>query len=94
MQIKTGIVYTSFKYAMYALLLLNTLYFFEVNSAAEAATNGGRVALGDLIVAYADAIDSGSWVLLLLLFEIETSYHPPAKHEYWIQPLIGGATLL
>ncbi len=94
MQLKSGIVFTSFKYTMYALLLINTFYFFEVNSAAEAATNGSGTALSDLIVAYADAIDSGAWLLLLLVFEFETSYHAPEKHEFWIQPLIGAATLL
>lgn len=92
MQIRPGIVFTSFKYTMYALLLINTFYFFEVNSAAEAAT--GRGGLAEIIVAYADAIDSAAWLLLLLLFEFETSYEPPEKSEFWIQPLIGAATLL
>ena len=92
MQIRSGIVFTSFKYTMYALLLINTLYFFEVNSAAEAATGGGAIA--EIIIAYADAVDSAAWLLLLLLFELETSYEPPERSERWFQPLIGGATLL
>ncbi len=94
MQIRSGIVYNSFKYAMYALLLINTFYFFEINSAAEQATFKSGVSLSDFIVAYADAIDSLAWVALLLLFEIETSYDPPERHRIWVQPLIAGATLL
>ena len=94
MQFRSGIFYTSFKYAMYALLLINTFYFYESNAAAEEATGNGVVALKDLIVVYADAIDSGAWLLLLLLYEIETSYTPPARHEKWIQPLIASGTVL
>lgn len=94
MKIFSGLAYTLFKYAMYALLFINTIYFFEMNSAAEAATFKDGVSFGDIIVAYADAIDSASWLLLLLLFEFETSYDPPERHEKWIQPLIGFATLL
>lgn len=94
MQSKSGLAYTAFKYAMYALLLINTVYFFEMNSAAEAATSTGALSLSDVIVAYADAIDSGVWLLLLLLFEVETSYNPPERHEKWVQPLIGGATMI
>lgn len=94
MQIKSGIVYTSFKYTMYALLLINTFYFFEINSAAEQATFKDGLDVGDLIVAYADAIDSLAWVILLLLFEFETSYEPPERHRKWVQPLIAAGTLL
>lgn len=94
MQIRPGILYTSFKYTMYALLLINTVYFFESNAAAEQATGNGVIALKDLIVVFADAIDSGSWLILLLLYEIETSYEPPEHIEKWFQPLIVFGTLL
>jgi len=94
MQIKSGIAYTSFKYAMYALLLINTFYFFEINSAAELATFQDGASLGDIIVAYADAIDSLSWLILLLLFEIETSYEPPEKHRAVAQSAIVAGTVL
>ena len=93
MQIKQGIVFTSFKYTMYALLFINTISFYAINSASEQITNHEGLALGEIIVAYADAIDSASWLLLLLLFEFETSFDPPEKHEFWIQPLIGAATI-
>lgn len=93
MKIRTGKVYTSFKYAVFALLLINTAYFFEVNSAAEAATFANGVSFADLIVAYADGIDSLAWLLLLLMFEIETSYEPSERHRHWVGPLIGTTTL-
>ena len=94
MKITTGRVYTSFKYAVYALLLINTFYFFEINSAAESATFANGVSFADLIVAYADGIDSLAWLLLLLVFEIETSYEPSERHRHWVAPLIGAATVL
>jgi hypothetical protein len=94
MQIRSGIVYNSFKYTMYALLVINLGFFYEVNSAAEAATFKHGASLGDLIVAYADAIDSFAWIGLLLMFEIETSYTPPERYERWVGPLIGAITLL
>jgi hypothetical protein len=94
MQIKPGIAYNSFKYAMYALLLINTGAFFEENSAAEAATFKDGVTIGELIIAYADAIDSFAWLGLLLMFEIETSYHPPERIRKWATPLIGAVTLV
>ncbi len=93
MQIKPGIAYNTFKYTMYALLIVNMGAFFEANSAAEAATFKDGVSIGEFIVAYADAINSLAWIGLLLMFEIETSYEPPERHRKWATPLIGAVTL-
>lgn len=94
MQIKSGIVYNSFKYTMFALLALDIAFYYELNNAAEGFTFKDGVSLGDFIIAYADAADAFSWVGLLLMFEIETSFEPPEKHRKWATPLIGFMTLL
>lgn len=94
MRIKSGIVYTTFKYTMYALLIINLRAFFELNYEAEAATFKDGLSLGEFIVAYADAVDSFAWIALLLLFELETSYEPPARWRRIVTPLIGVVTLL
>jgi hypothetical protein len=61
-----------FKYVVYALLTANIFIFFaeEWAAAAHRFTNG--VALTDMIEAYAATIDTASWVILLLMFELET----------------------
>ncbi|OFX02051.1 MAG: hypothetical protein A3E78_14370 [Alphaproteobacteria bacterium RIFCSPHIGHO2_12_FULL_63_12] len=94
MQIRQGIVYTSFKYTMFALLAIDIALYYELNSAAEGFTFKEGVTFGDFIVAYADAIDAFAWVGLLVMFEIETSYEPPERYRKWTTPLIGAVTLL
>ena len=64
--------YQAFKYVVYGLLTLNIGLFF----AEESAAIGYRFASGlgalDLIEAFAATIDTAAWVILLLMFELET----------------------
>jgi hypothetical protein len=65
-------VFQAFKYAIYALLTLNIfLFFFEESAAAKLQFDGG-VGLTQIIEAYAATIDTIAWVVLLLMFELET----------------------
>lgn len=65
-------LYRFFKYAVYAFLAMNVYWFFaEEHAAAELQFSGG-VALNQLIEAYAATIDTFAWVVLLLMFELET----------------------
>jgi len=61
-----------FKYAIYMLLTLNVYLFFDEEFAAAAHQFRGGVAPGDLIEAFAATIDTAAWVVLLLMFELET----------------------
>ena len=61
-----------FKYAIYSLLVVNLFFFFQENTQAIAHTFSGGLQLHQLGEAYSDTIDTFSWVLLLLLFELET----------------------
>lgn len=63
-----------FKYTIYALLVLNVYLFFAEEWAASAYRfeNGG-VGLTEIIEGFAASIDTAAWVVLLLMFELETS---------------------
>jgi len=64
------------KFAVYALLALNTLFFFVDEWDASDYLFSGEVPLAELIVTFAASIDTLSWVLLLALFELETYQIP------------------
>jgi hypothetical protein len=72
LSINSNRLFQLFKYVVYALLAFNIYLFWsqEVLAAAVQFPNG--VATGDLIDAYAATIDTAAWVVLLLMFELET----------------------
>ena len=72
MRIQTGTAYAVFKYSVYALLTLNVYLFFAEEWAAAALQFPDGLAWGDVIEAYASTIDTAAWVVLLLVFELET----------------------
>ena len=62
-----------FKYTIYALLTLNVYVFFAEEWAAASTRFVDGVELGDVIEGFAASIDTAAWVILLLMFELETS---------------------
>ena len=67
-----GRIYQLFKYAVYALLTANIFIFFAEEWTASAHRFADGVAIDDLIEAFAASIDTAAWVVLLLMFELET----------------------
>jgi hypothetical protein len=65
-------IFRLFKYSVYALLTLNVYLFFAVEWAASAHRFVDGVALVDVIEGFAASIDTAAWVVLLLMFELET----------------------
>ncbi|WP_406828028.1 hypothetical protein [Microbulbifer sp. ARAS458-1] len=61
-----------FKYTVYCLLAYNVYAFFVENHAAAGTVFADGVSLSKIIEAYNDSIDTLAWVLLLLVFELET----------------------
>ena len=61
-----------FKYTVYSLLILNVFLFLnkELKAAAHRFVDG--VIWSDMIDAFSSTIDTGAWVILILLFELET----------------------
>ena len=65
-------IFHYFKYTVYALLMINVYVFFAEEWAAVAHRFADGLGLGDIIEAFAASIDTATWVVLLLMFELET----------------------
>ena len=65
-------IFQFLKYFLYILLASNIYSFYLQDSLASVQTFPQGVALGDVIEAYSASIDTVSWVILLLMFELET----------------------
>lgn len=76
-----------FKYAVYLLLVINTITFYREESAAALLMHPNGVEWDGIINAYAATIDTAAWVVLLLLFELETWTIPDEKLTPGIQLL-------
>ncbi|AOS95491.1 hypothetical protein AUP74_00011 [Microbulbifer aggregans] len=74
-----------FKYTVYLLLAYNVYAFFLENHAAAGAIFADGIHLGRVIEAYNDSIDTLAWVLLLLVFELETFVLPDEKIRGWVK---------
>jgi hypothetical protein len=66
-------VFRAFKYTIYSLLAWNVFLFFQEDLSASAATFGDRLTWRNVVEAYSATFDTAAWVLLLLLFELETA---------------------
>ena len=76
MNISRENVFQLFKYTVYALLTLNVYLFFAEEWAAASHRFVNGVALEDIIEGFAASIDTAAWVVLLLMFELETYVLP------------------
>ena len=72
MNVNSRRLYQAFKYTVYALLAFNVYLFFDEEVAAAALQFPNGIALVDIIEAYSATIDTLAWVILLLMFELET----------------------
>lgn len=72
MNIDRGRLFRVFKYTVYSLLAINVYVFFAEEWAASAHRFADGILLADVIEAFAASIDTAAWVVLLLLFELET----------------------
>ena len=67
------ISYRAFKYAIYALLMVNVAYFFAESVGSTTYTYTSGMKWNDIIVAYAAPVDTAAWLILLLVLELETA---------------------
>lgn len=65
-------VFHYFKYTIYALLTVNVYLFFSEEWAAVGHRFADGLKPGDFIEAFAASIDTAAWVVLLLMFELQT----------------------
>jgi hypothetical protein len=61
-----------FKYVVYCLLAFNVYQFFLEDFSSSSQTFAQGIALSEIIEAFTATIDTAAWVILLLLFELET----------------------
>ncbi|MBW2691590.1 MAG: hypothetical protein JRE57_03010 [Deltaproteobacteria bacterium] len=73
------VVFNTFKWTTYALLCVNEFFFWREDAAAAAHIYADGVPFGELINAYAATIDDGAWLVLMFVFELETSAIPHHK---------------
>jgi hypothetical protein len=71
--------FTAVKYLTYALLAVNVFLFLDEEMRALEHTFSTGFELADVIQAFSATIDTTAWVILLLLFELETSVLPDEK---------------
>ena len=72
MKINGKVLYQVFKYSIYALLTLNVFVFLGEEVLATRLEYPDGVAARDFFKAYAATVDTAAWVILLLMFELET----------------------
>ncbi len=72
MTISSSRLFQLFKYTVYALLTLNIFLFYAEESAAVPMQYPGGVRLDNFREAFSATIDTLAWVILLLMFELET----------------------
>lgn len=78
-------LFTLFKYSVYALVTLNVYLFFVEEWTASLLQYPDGVPAGSLIEAYAATIDTAAWLILILMFETETSI---LSDEHFTRPVV------
>ncbi|WP_286261215.1 hypothetical protein [Thalassotalea atypica] len=64
--------FQAFKYLVYTALAYNVYLFFQEEWLASSVVFAGGITFSNLIEAFSSTIDTGAWLVLLLLFELET----------------------
>ncbi|ARN73477.1 hypothetical protein [Oceanicoccus sagamiensis] len=79
------LLFQFFKYTVYLLLSYNIVLFFQEDYLASAHTFKDGVSFGELVEAFSATVDTSAWVLLLLLFELETFVLDDEKIRGWVK---------
>lgn len=72
MRIDGRVLHQVFKYSIYALLTINVFVFFGEELLATRLEYPQGISGSEILKAYAATIDTAAWVILLLMFELET----------------------
>lgn len=83
-------LFTAVKYLTYALLSFNVYVFLSEELLAAEYTFSDGVAPGQIIQAFSASIDTAAWVILLLLFELETSILDDSRIRGWVKWTLHG----
>jgi hypothetical protein len=83
-------LFTAVKYLTYALLSFNVYLFLSEELQAVQHTFSDSIAPAEIIQAFAATIDTTAWVILLLLFELETSVLDDSRIRGWVKWALHG----
>ena len=83
-------LFNLFKYIIYVLLAYEIVLWFQEDLAASAEIFGDTVTWRNVVEAYSATIDTAAWVVLLLLFELETAVIPDEKLQGGLKWLFTG----
>ena len=83
-------LFNLFKYIIYILLAYEIILWFQEDLAASAEIFGDTVTWRNVVEAYSATIDTAAWVVLLLLFELETAVIPDEKLQGGLKWLFTG----
>lgn len=86
--------FTALKYLTYLLLCFNVFVFLAEELAAMEHTFGDAFVVGDLIQMFSATIDTAAWIVLLLLFELETSVIDDTRLQGWLKRLLHGVRVV
>ncbi|MCX2979728.1 hypothetical protein EYC98_02495 [Halieaceae bacterium IMCC14734] len=86
--------FSALKYLIYLLLCINVFVFLMEELAAMEHTFGSGFSGGDLIQMFSATIDTAAWVVLLLLFELETSVIDDARLHGWLKRVLHWVRLI
>jgi hypothetical protein len=70
--LRSRYVFQLFKYTVYIMLAMNVYHFFVEDFSASSQTFAAGISPLEIIKAFTATIDTAAWVILLLLFELET----------------------
>lgn len=87
-------LFVLFKYSLYLLVTINAASFIRTDFAAAAATLNNDYSLNDIQTIFSATIDSIAWLLLLLIYELETSIVDDDVLNRGYKWLFYGASLL
>lgn len=88
------LIFQLFKYTVYFFLAMNIYHFFVEDYSASSQTFSNGISTGQIIEAFTATIDTAAWVLLLLLFELETYVLDDDKIKGWVKWSIDLLSLL
>ncbi len=87
-------LFNLFKYIVYILLAYEIILWFQEDLAASAEIFGDTVTWRNVVEAYSATIDTAAWVVLLLLFELETAVIPDEKLQGGLKWVFTGIVIV
>jgi hypothetical protein len=87
-------VYKALKYVVYALLSVNIVLFLNEELASATHSSAVNLDVFTLVQLFSATLDTAAWVLLLLLFELETAVIPDDRLVGRTQWVIHGVRLI